>query len=62
MKICLIIIISTDDIVRHPALTKLESIVDMTHTCGYVTMLYTGQPVSTSNNNSMNFQYKKLVI
>lgn len=61
MITCLNIIISTDDIVQHPALIKLESVVDMTHTCGYITMLCTGQPVSVTSNNGMNFQHKRLI-
>jgi len=35
---------SSDDLVQHPCLKQLEQQLDLTHTCGYVTLLRTGAP------------------
>ena len=44
-----------DDLNNHPALQKLQEITDLTHTCGYVTMLNTGAPLpSTYIDNVTN--------
>ena len=34
----------TDDLVHHPALRRLEDVVDLSASCGYVTMLRSGVP------------------
>ena len=37
-----------DHLIDHPALQKLQEITNLTHTCGYVTMLNSGAPLPSS--------------
>ena len=40
-----------DDLVNHPVLKQLEQITDLKHTCGYVTMLCTGAPITNKKGS-----------
>jgi hypothetical protein len=42
-----------DDIVNHHSLKKLETLMDVKHTCGYVTMLNTGRPLHYEDNRNV---------
>lgn len=35
---------SLDDLLNHPCLHQLETTLNLTHTCGYITMLKSGAP------------------